>query len=235
MAARHEVPEESLMVEANSSAGNNPGHRSRTETSPAALFGSVIGRQHCDPPSRYGRSGHAKTGRASKLPTTLPVPLGDLSGRLSEHVERSNEVGAFLRFDGTYNQPDLIAAPTGDTIDQASTAGADIQNHHAPVVSLVTAPGNQMLTLQPIALRVAVDGSTPNASARSTGRCGPREASTTRARYWGSETVSSSAKDRAATATRTRLAVRTASARSSVSLFGLLPLVVYYPACIQSL
>ena len=84
-------------------------------------------------------------------------------------------------------------------------------------------------------IRVAVDGSTPSASARSTGRCGPRVARTTRARYWGSEITSSSAKDRAATATRTRLAMRTASARSSVSLLALLRLLLPIPAPIHSL
>ncbi len=65
-------------------------------------------------------------------------------------------------------------------------------------------------------IRPAVDGVTPRAAARSVIRCGPREASPTRARYWAIVVSSAAApSDRVATATRVRLAVSTASTAAS--------------------
>ena len=61
-------------------------------------------------------------------------------------------------------------------------------------------------------IRPAVDGATSSAPARSTIRCGPREASTTSARYCASVVSSAAApSDRVATAISDRLAVSTAS------------------------
>ena len=63
--------------------------------------------------------------------------------------------------------------------------------------------------------RVIVEGWTPSASASSPGRCGPRLASTTSARYCGNVTSSSTAaSERTATDTNTREARRTASTTS---------------------
>jgi hypothetical protein len=61
-------------------------------------------------------------------------------------------------------------------------------------------------------IRPAVDGATSSAPARSTSRCGPRDASTTRARYWAIVVSSAAApSDCVATAISDRLAVSTAS------------------------
>lgn len=74
--------------------------------------------------------------------------------------------------------------------------------------------------------RVAVDGSTPSASARSTGRWAPRDARMIKARYWWSDTsLSCSPSDLAATAMRVRLAVNTASVRSSTPSGRVLALI----------
>jgi hypothetical protein len=65
-------------------------------------------------------------------------------------------------------------------------------------------------------IRPAVGGVTPSARARSTCRCGPRDASTTSARYCASVVSSAAApSDCSATATSVRLAVSTASTTSS--------------------
>ena len=65
-------------------------------------------------------------------------------------------------------------------------------------------------------IRPAVDGVTSSAAARSVIRCGPREASTTSARYWAIVVSSAAApSDWVATATRVRLAVSTASTAAS--------------------
>ena len=65
-------------------------------------------------------------------------------------------------------------------------------------------------------IRPAVDGVTSSAAARSVIRCGPREASTTSARYWAMVVSSAAApSDWVATATRVRLAVSTASTAAS--------------------
>ena len=64
-------------------------------------------------------------------------------------------------------------------------------------------------------IRVPVDGATPSSTAMSATFCGPREASTTSARYWGSVTSESmSASDRAAMPTSARLADSNASTAS---------------------
>ncbi len=66
--------------------------------------------------------------------------------------------------------------------------------------------------------RVTVDGARSSAWARSPACCGPRDASTTRARYCGRViSVDISAKERAAIAISARLAVRIAAARSSTA------------------
>ena len=61
-----------------------------------------------------------------------------------------------------------------------------------------------------------MDGVTPSAPARSVIRCGPREASTTSARYWAIVVSSAAApSELVATAISVRLAVRTASTTAS--------------------
>ena len=65
-------------------------------------------------------------------------------------------------------------------------------------------------------IRPAVDGVTSSAVARSTSRCGPRDASTTSARYWAIVVSSAAApRDWVATAMSVRLAVSTASTTAS--------------------
>src|SRR6185437_5414194 len=65
-------------------------------------------------------------------------------------------------------------------------------------------------------IRPAVDGATPSAPARSTRRCGPRDASTTSARYCASVVSSAAApSDMVATAISERLADSTASTTAS--------------------
>ena len=65
--------------------------------------------------------------------------------------------------------------------------------------------------------RVTPDDASPSAVARSPGCAGPCAARTTRARSWGGVVISSAtpANERAATATKTRLAVSTVSAKAA--------------------
>ena len=73
-------------------------------------------------------------------------------------------------------------------------------------------------------IRPAVDGVTSSDPARSTIRCGPREATTTRARYWAMVVSSAAApSDLVATATRARLAVSTASTVLSSTTCSAMP------------
>ena len=81
-------------------------------------------------------------------------------------------------------------------------------------------------------IRPAVDGVTSSAPARSVSRCGPRDASTTSARYCAIVVSSAAApSERVATATSDRLAVSTASTAASSawfpSIFMHLPIVAY--------
>ena len=73
-------------------------------------------------------------------------------------------------------------------------------------------------------IRPAVGGVTSSAAARSLTRCGPREASTTSARYWAIVVSSAAApSDMVATATRVRLAVSTASTAASSATCSVTP------------
>jgi hypothetical protein len=70
-------------------------------------------------------------------------------------------------------------------------------------------------------IRPAVDGVTSSADARSVIRCGPREASTTSARYWAIVVSSAAApSDCVDTATSVRLAVSTASTTASSTAYS---------------
>ncbi len=82
-------------------------------------------------------------------------------------------------------------------------------------------------------IRPAVDGVTSSNPARSTIRCGPRDATTTNARYWAMVVSSAAApSDLVATATRARLAVSTASTvLSSTTCSGIA--LTSYPCLLQ--
>jgi len=71
-------------------------------------------------------------------------------------------------------------------------------------------------------IRPAVDGAMSRALARSPSRCGPLEASTTRARYWAMVISSAAApRDFVATVIRARLALSTASTTPGAGASGL--------------
>ena len=81
-------------------------------------------------------------------------------------------------------------------------------------------------------IRPAVEGVTASAAARAAIRCGPREASTTSARYWAIVVSSAAApSDMVATATSVRLAVSTASTAASSTRCSATPLPVLLAYC----
>ncbi len=83
-------------------------------------------------------------------------------------------------------------------------------------------------------IRPAVGGVTSSAAARSPTRCGPREASTTSARYWAIVVSSAAApSDRVATATRVRLAVSTASTAASSATCSVTPGAPHFICLLQ--
>ena len=79
--------------------------------------------------------------------------------------------------------------------------------------------------------RVAEEGLRPRTAARSTARCGPREANTTSARYCVNVTSPAAVSERAAIATSTRLAVISASTSSDSDLSPFVGLRTSAPTC----
>jgi hypothetical protein len=141
-------------------------------------------------------SDERKDCRWSQVPSRAPVLLRDLTGRLGEPLQTGDHSPLHLGWDRLQQLSDLDSAPFGDEVHQETPGFGQTDSYLTPVVTV----------------RPTADGVTATASARAATPWGPRAANTTKDLYWVSVTSSpTSANERAAIATKTRLAVTTAS------------------------
>ena len=177
--------------------------------------------------SAYGIA-HALLAGPSLIPSSHAVRASELRGHwasgispawAANAVKSANQTVALPGGDLFEDLSDLSAATGSDALDELASFGRQVEPHFPAIDPLAAPRDEERLRTKRSHSLVAVDGSMPRATARSAGRCGPLEASRTRARYCGIDTSPScSAKDLAANATSTRLALSTASVKSSRSV-----------------
>jgi hypothetical protein len=140
-----------------------------------------------------------------------PLTVGDLPGRVRESLQRPATArwapsGSVARISSISARRRAVASSTTSrpaAVTDTSTARRSARARCRRISPLRTSRSH---------IRPAVDGATSSAAARAAIRCGPREVSTTSARYCAIVVSSAAApSDRVATATSDRLAVSTAS------------------------
>ena len=126
-----------------------------------------------------------------KLPAAWPLVLWQFSSGSGECAKGPDQVPTLW----TWHRGEDVGGSLRDDAPSRFPQGAEPWSFRSSRTSRRSPPWRRReisrLPTSRSQSRVAVDGSTPNASARSIGRCAPREARTTSARYCGSETSAS--------------------------------------------